>query len=158
MGIHLDFLKISFHFFFLIREATYGHYPKLGKCRKTNRTYLKFQRRNSHTQISTIPILVLIFSKVLRVLFPPPLACLVYNRILKSCTKCFSTSWGAWVAQSVKRSTSAQVMISQFIDWEPHIRLCVDRSEPGACFEFCVSFSLCPSPLALCLSVSLSQK
>ena len=43
------------------------------------------------------------------------------------------------------------------------IRLCADSSEPGACFVFCVSFSLCSSPtcalpVSLCVSLSLSQK
>ena len=38
---------------------------------------------------------------------------------------------------------------------EPHFRLCADSSEPGACFGFCVSLSLCPFPAhALSLSVS----
>ena len=27
--------------------------------------------------------------------------------------------------------------------FEPHIGLCADSSEPGACFGLCVSFSLC---------------
>ena len=30
--------------------------------------------------------------------------------------------------------------------FEPRIGLCADGSEPGACFGFCVSLSLCPSP------------
>ena len=25
-------------------------------------------------------------------------------------------------------------------------RLCAETTEPGGCLEFCVSFSLCPSP------------
>ena len=29
---------------------------------------------------------------------------------------------------------------------EPRVGLCADSSEPGACFRFCVSLSLCPSP------------
>ena len=44
----------------------------------------------------------------------------------------------AWVAQSVKRPTLAQVMI------------CADNSKPGACFRFCAPVSLCsPPPLSL---------
>ena len=62
---------------------------------------------------------------------------------------------GTWVAQSVERPTSAQVMISQFMGFEPHIGLCADSSEPGACIRFCVSLSLCPSPAH---ALSLSQK
>ena len=42
---------------------------------------------------------------------------------------------------------------------EPHIRLCANSSEPGACFGFCVSLSLCPSPnRALCVCLSLKNK
>ena len=37
---------------------------------------------------------------------------------------------------------------------EPRVGLWADGSEPGACFRFCVSLSLCPSPVhALSLSV-----
>ena len=70
-------------------------------------------------------------------------------------------SWGAWVAQLVKCPTSAQVMILQFVELEPHTRLCADSSEPGAGFTFCVSPSLCLSPTHVCvcsLSLSLAQK
>ena len=49
--------------------------------------------------------------------------------------------WGTWVAQSLKRLTSAQVMISLFVSLIP-TSSCV----PGACFRFCVSLSLCPFP------------
>ena len=38
--------------------------------------------------------------------------------------------------------------------FEPRVGLCADSSEPGACFRFCVSLSLWPSPThALSLSV-----
>ena len=45
-------------------------------------------------------------------------------------------------------------------EFEPRIGLWADSSEPGACFGFCVSLSLCPSspPAVLCLSLSVSQK
>ena len=57
--------------------------------------------------------------------------------------------------QSVKRPTSAQVVISLAVrEFEPGIGLCADSSEPGTCFGFCVSPSLCPSPA---LSLSLSK-
>ena len=47
------------------------------------------------------------------------------------------------MVQSVKRPTSAQVMISQSVQFEPRVGLCADSSEPGACFRFCGSlFSL----------------
>ena len=42
-------------------------------------------------------------------------------------------------------------------EFEPCLRQCADSLEPGACFRFCVSLSLCPSP-AYALSLSLSQK
>ena len=65
---------------------------------------------------------------------------------------------GAWVAQSVERPTSAQVMISQFVGSSPASgSVLMACSEPGACFGFCVSFSRCPSP-AHALSHSVSQK
>ena len=60
--------------------------------------------------------------------------------------------WGAWVVQSVKRSTLAQVTISRFVSSSPELGS--DSSEPGARFGFCVSLSLRPSPactLSLCL-------
>ena len=41
--------------------------------------------------------------------------------------------------------------------FEPHVGLWADGSEPGACFRFCVSLALCPSP-ARALSLSLSLK
>ena len=59
----------------------------------------------------------------------------------------------AWVAQSVECPTSAQVMISRSMSSSP----CADSSEPGACFRFCVSLSLCPSPTHA-LSLSLKNK
>ena len=49
-------------------------------------------------------------------------------------------SGGAWVAQ---------VMISQF---KPRMELCADSSEPEACFRFCVSLSLWPSPIHVSVS------
>ena len=60
---------------------------------------------------------------------------------------------GAWVAQSVERPTGSghDLAVREF---EPRVGLWADGSEPGACFRFCVSLSLCPSPLVLCLSLS----
>ena len=64
--------------------------------------------------------------------------------------------WGAWVAQLVMCLTLAQVMICGF---KPCDELCADSSEPGACFRFCVSLSVYPSPIhALALSLSLPLK
>ena len=31
-------------------------------------------------------------------------------------------------------------------EFEPHVGLCADNLEPGGCFRFCVSLSLCSSP------------
>ena len=70
-------------------------------------------------------------------------------------------SWDSWVAQSVKHLTSAQVMISWFVSSSPASGsvLTAQSLEPGPCFGFCVSLSLCPSAahtLSLSVSVSLS--
>ena len=35
--------------------------------------------------------------------------------------------------------------------FNPRVGHCADGSKPGACFRFCVSLSLCPSPFVLCL-------
>ena len=44
-------------------------------------------------------------------------------------------------------------------EFEPRIGLWADGSEPGACFRFCVSLSLGPSPVrALSLSVPKINK
>ena len=50
--------------------------------------------------------------------------------------------WGAWGARSDKCPTWAQVMISRSVSFKPHVGLCADSSEPGACFRICVSLSL----------------
>ena len=64
---------------------------------------------------------------------------------------------GSWVAQTVRRPTLAQVMISQSVSSSPASGS-VLTAQPGACFRFCVSLSLCPSPLMLCLCFCLSLK
>ena len=59
--------------------------------------------------------------------------------------------WGTWVAQSVKRPTSAQVMISQFVGSSPTLGsvLTAQSLEPAS---DSVSPSLsAPPPLILCL-------
>ena len=64
--------------------------------------------------------------------------------------------WGAWVAQSVERSTSAQVMISQFVSLSPALSsvLTAQSLEPAL---DSVSLSLsAPPPLMRSLSLSLS--
>ena len=67
-------------------------------------------------------------------------------------------SRGAWVAQLVKRPTSAQVMISQSVSSSPALGsvLTAQSLEP---VSDSVSPSLCPSPVyALSLSVSKINK
>ena len=66
-------------------------------------------------------------------------------------------NWGAWVAQSVERPTSAQVMISQLVSSSP-----ASGSVPTAQSLEPASASVSPSlsvppPLMLCLSLSLSK-
>ena len=53
---------------------------------------------------------------------------------------------GAWVALMIKRPTSAQVMISQFMGLSPTSGSVLTAQSGGACFGFCVSLSLCPVP------------
>ena len=72
---------------------------------------------------------------------------------------------GTWVAQSVKRLTSAQVMISQFVGPSPTSGsvLTAQSLEPALDSGFCVPLSLSLScshrvSLSLSLSLSLSQK
>ena len=60
--------------------------------------------------------------------------------------------WGAWLAQSVKHLTSAQVHAVH--EFETRVGLCAASLEPGAFSGFCVSLSFCPSPT---LTLSLSK-
>ena len=70
--------------------------------------------------------------------------------------------WGAWVAQSVERPTSAEVRISQFVSSSPAsgsvltARILQPASDSGS-----PSLSLCPYPahgLSLCLKNELMLK
>ena len=47
-------------------------------------------------------------------------------------------------------SSSHDLVVCEF---EPHVRLCADSSEPGACFGFCLRLSL-PLPCSHCVSLS----
>ena len=49
---------------------------------------------------------------------------------------------GAWVAQSVKCLTSAQVNNLLVYEFESRDGPYADSSEPGACFRFCLPASL----------------
>ena len=69
--------------------------------------------------------------------------------------------WGSWVVQMVGHTTSAQVMFSWLVSSSPASVSVptAQRLEPGDCFRFCISVSLCPFPSgAVCLSISVSQK
>ena len=65
---------------------------------------------------------------------------------------------GAWVAQSVKRPTSAQIMISRFMSLSPTSGsvLTAQSLEP-ALDSVCPSLSA-PPPLTLCLCLSKINK
>ena len=66
--------------------------------------------------------------------------------------KCTVGGVPGWRSQlSVRLQPGHDLVVREF---EPHVGLWADGSEPGACFQFCVSLSLCPSPVhALSLSV-----
>lgn len=58
-----------------------------------------------------------------------------------------------WLSRlGVRHGSGHDLMVHEF---ETHVELCADISEPGACFGF--SLSLCPS-LTKALSLSISQK
>ena len=66
--------------------------------------------------------------------------------------------WACLVAQSVKLGFGwgHDLTVRKF---EPCIRLCADSAEPGACLQFCVSLSSCPSATpAHTVSISVSLK
>ena len=60
--------------------------------------------------------------------------------------------WGTWVARSVKRPTSAQVMISQSVSLSPVSGSVLTAQSPEP-----ASDSVSPSPSAPALSLSVSQ-
>ena len=67
-------------------------------------------------------------------------------------------SWGAWVAQSVKRPTSAQVMISQFVGSSPTSGSVLTAQSLEPAWDS-VSPSLSAPPLlTLCLCLSLKNR
>ena len=59
------------------------------------------------------------------------------------------SSWGTWVALSVKPPTLAQIMISQLTSSSPALGS-VRTAQPRVCFGFCVPLSL-PLPCSLSL-------
>ena len=68
------------------------------------------------------------------------------------------TTWGAWVAQSVERLTSARVVISWFVGSSPASgSVLTARSLKPASGSVSPSLSA-PSPLMLCLSLSQKKR
>ena len=69
-----------------------------------------------------------------------------------------SLAWGTWVAQSVQRPTSAQVMISQFVSSSPVLGFVLTDwallLQVRVCGVWSLLWILCP-PLSLSLSLSL---
>ena len=63
---------------------------------------------------------------------------------------------GGAVGEASDFSSGPHLAVREF---EPRVGLWADGSEPGTCFRFCVSLSLCPSPVhAVSLSVSKINK
>ena len=65
---------------------------------------------------------------------------------------------GAWVAQSVKRPTSAQVMISRFVGSSPALGSVRTAGSPEAASDPVSPSLSAPPPLVLCFSLSLKNK
>ena len=80
-------------------------------------------------------------------------ACLGFARAFKTVTL-GAPGWRSRL--SVRLQPGHDLAVREF---EPRVGLWADHSEPGACFRFCVSLSLCPSPVhALSLSVPKINK
>ena len=62
---------------------------------------------------------------------------------------------GGSVGQASDFGSGHDLVVREF---KPRIGLCADNSEPGACFRFCVSLSLCLSPHSHSVSLSLKNK
>ena len=87
-------------------------------------------------------------------LFAPPLPALCLSLSLKNERTYGAPGWRSRL--SVRLQPGHDLAVREF---EPRVRLWADGSEPGACFRFCVSFSLCSSPTrALCVCLSLKNK
>ena len=77
----------------------------------------------------------------------------LFFKYISPCFLEIRARWGTWVAQSFDFSSGHDLVVHEF---KPRMGPCVDSSEPGACFRFCVSLSLCSSP-SHALSLSLSK-
>ena len=88
---------------------------------------------------------------------PGPSASLMPSGLCTCCSlymKCPSHGAPGWRSRlSVRLQPGHDLAVREF---EPRVGLWADGSEPGACFRFCVSLSLCPSPRSC--SVSLCPK
>ena len=71
------------------------------------------------------------------------------------CVK-FKNARGAWVAQSVKLPTLAQVMITGFVNSSPALASVLTARSPEPASDPVSPSLSAPPPLMLCLSVSLS--
>ena len=109
---------------------------------------------------------VLILMETAKSTLPPPLpyqhrvlhliSCVPANHRCYDFKKVLSGRLGGSVSWVSDFSSGRDLAVDEF---EPHVGLCADGSEPGACLGFCVSLSLCPSPTharSLSLSLSLS--
>ena len=75
-----------------------------------------------------------------------------------SVLKCQPVGVPGWLIQLSIRLRLRSWSHGSVHEFQPHIRLCTDSSEPGACFGFCVSLSLSVlPPVALCLSLSKNK-
>ena len=75
----------------------------------------------------------------------------LHSKIIKNVSR------GAWVAQSVKCLTSAQVMTSQYVSPSPALGSVLTAQILEPALDSCVSLSLCPPP-ACSFAHSFSQK
>ena len=62
------------------------------------------------------------------------------------------------MAQLVKHPTSAQVMISQFVSWNPALGSVLTAQSLEPALDFVSPSLSTPPPLTLCLSLSLKNK
>ena len=66
--------------------------------------------------------------------------------------------WGAWVAWSVKRPTSAQVMISRSVGSSPTLGSVLTAQSLEPALDSVSPFLSAPPRLMLCLCLSLKNK
>ena len=80
-------------------------------------------------------------------LLRPLLVAKFMNCVLKTIRSLkFTQLWGAWVAQSLKRPTLAQVMISRLVGLSPPLGSVLTAQSLESASDSCLPLSLCPSP------------